>query len=166
MSVPAPRSLPALQRLTHERKSRVEDKLQLLNEWTYGSCKVVGVAVVGVPLHRANVPLALPGDLAVTLVRCIQVDNVEETAAARHTDTKGLHLTGLISKPLAHMELTALCLEAQEPKEEKHSTRQVKTLFLKMRHLTTYFRIDFKKPTSPQQSQDTLKVNRICKCNR
>lgn len=101
---------------------------------------------MGVPLHRPNVPLALPGDLSMTLVWCIQVDDVEETAAARHTDTKGLHLTGLISKPQAHMELTALCLEAQESKEEKHFTRQVKTLFLKMLHLTTHFKIDLKKP--------------------
>lgn len=45
------------------------------------------------------------------LIWCIQVDNVEETAAARHT--KRLYRTGLISKPQAHMELTALCLEDQ-----------------------------------------------------
>lgn len=38
---------------------------------------------MGVPLHRPDVPLALSGDLAVTLVRGIQVDYVEETAAAR-----------------------------------------------------------------------------------
>lgn len=121
---------------------------------------------MGVPLHRPNVPLALPGDLPVTFIWCIQVDDVEETAAAKHADTKGLHLTGLISKSQAHMELTALCLEAQEPKEVKHSTRQVKTLFLKMLHLTTYFKIDLKNPTTPQQRQDTVKVNSICKCNR
>lgn len=145
MSVPAPHSLPALQRLSHERQTRQDDKLQLLNEWTYRSRKVVGVAVVGVPLHRPNVPLALPGDLPVTLIWGIQVDNVEETAAARHTDTKGLHLTGL----QAHMKLTALCLEAQELKEEKHFTRQVKTLFLKMLHLTTYFKTDLRKSHSP-----------------
>lgn len=90
---------------------------------------------MGVPLHRPNVPLALPGDLPVTLVWCIQVDDVEETAAARHTDTKGLRLTGLVSKPQAHTEITALCLEAQEPKE-KHFMRQVKTLFLKI--VTTF----------------------------
>lgn len=39
---------------------------------------------MGVPLHRPDVPLALPGDLPVALVWRIQVDNVEETAAARH----------------------------------------------------------------------------------
>lgn len=149
MPVPAPHSLPALQRLIHERKTREDDELQLLNKWIYRSCKVVGVAVVGVPLHCPNVPLALPGDLPVTLIWCIQVDNVEETAAVKHTDTKGLHLTGLISKHQAHMELTALCLEAQEPKEVKHFTRQVKTLFLKMLHLTTYFKIDLKKTHHP-----------------
>lgn len=78
------------------------------------------------------------------LVGCIQVDDVEETAAATHTDTKGLHLTALSSKPQARMELTAWCLQARELKEEKHFTRQVKTLFLKMLHLTTYFKIENK----------------------
>lgn len=39
---------------------------------------------MGVPLHGTDVPLALPGDFPVTLVGSIQVDNVEETAAARH----------------------------------------------------------------------------------
>lgn len=43
---------------------------------------------MGVPLHRPDVPLALPGDLAVTLVRGIQVDYVEEAAAARQRYNK------------------------------------------------------------------------------
>lgn len=98
----------------HPWKTREDDELQLLNEWTYRSCKVVGVAVMRVPLHCPNVPLALSGDLSMTLIWCIQVDYVEETAAARHTDTKGLYRTGLISKPQAHKELTVLCLEDQE----------------------------------------------------
>lgn len=66
-----------------------------------------------VPLHCPDVPLALSRDLSMTLVWCIQVDYVEETAAARHTGTKRPYHTGPISKPQAHMELTALCLEDQ-----------------------------------------------------
>jgi len=88
-----------------------------------------------VPLHCPDVPLALPGDLSMTLIWCIQVDYVEETAAARHTDTKGLYLTGLISKPHAHMELTAY-----SNRDTKHLRRQMKILFLRTLHLTTYFK--------------------------
>lgn len=66
-----------------------------------------------VPLHCPDVPLALSGDLSMTLIWCIQVDYVEETAAVRHTDKKKLYRAGLISKPQAHMELTALYLEGK-----------------------------------------------------
>lgn len=66
---------------------------------------------MGVPLHCPDVPLALSGDLSMTLIWRIQVDYVEETAAARHT--KRLYHTGLIPTSQAHMELTALCLEGQ-----------------------------------------------------
>lgn len=122
--MPAPHSLLAMQRLTHERKTREEDELQLLNGGTYRSCKVVGVAVVGVPLHRADVPLALPGDFPVTLVGGIQVDNVEETAAARHRH-KGaaLHRADL-NTPSSHGAHNLVSRGTRTKREAFHETSE------------------------------------------
>lgn len=69
----------------------IHGDLEVFKEGAHRSCEIVCMAVMWIPLHGADVPFALTGDLAVTFGRHIQVNNVEETAATRYIHTKSLH---------------------------------------------------------------------------
>lgn len=106
-----------------------------------------------VPLHCPDVPLALSRDLSMTLVGRIQVDYVEETAAARNTDTKEFVPGRTDLKTPSSYGAHSL---VPRTKEEKHLTRQMNIPLLRTLHLTTL------QKGLHEKRQDTLKLDRIC----
>lgn len=85
---------------------------------------------MGVPLHRPDVPLALPGDLAVTLVRGIQVDYVEEAAAARQRYNKAASHAPYLQSPSSQGTYSLVTRTPREARNEPCEKTSLRTLCL------------------------------------